>query len=1001
MMSRFCSLIGKVVSWRTLAIGAGIVAQLGLIVEPTLAQHNTPENVEALQQLSARLAREAEARQSPLYYKLLSMTTGPQGILNSDPNIKLLGVDDRGYPIYIGTCNLDAAKSISTDDVWPGGNLGLNLTGANEAGDLAQWDLHGVLYSHDEFEWFRVTNTVSSTSDHATHVAGTIVAGGVVPIAKGMSFEATLIALEADADAEAEMNQLASTGLFLSNHSYSSKVGWYQNEDAGVWYWYGDTELDPEESHGFGFYELVVGDWDEIAVLNPNYLIVKAASNDRADEGPAPGGVHYIWNPNLWNPDTEDWGDWEESNEIRPRDGGDSGFDTIPYRGNAKNALTVGAVHDIVGGYQSSNDVVMSPFSSWGPTDDGRIKPDIVANGVDVYSPIATGDDDYERMDGTSMSAPSVTGSAHLLQQQYRELHAFTPMRAATLKALIIHTADEAGLADGPDYRFGWGLMNTSTAASVIDDDAENDGRLFELSLSNEQVYSRMFESDGSEPIKVTLTWADPRGTTPERMVDPPDLMLVNDLDLRIERVSDGVEYKPWILNPTPGSEGDEATQGDNYRDNVEQVEPDEALAGLYRVSVAHKGVLADAQDFSLVVTGMIPASSSAPTVWDVFVNERVDGSGIVDISYDLEDVDSPILTVTLEASEDGGATWDFPITQVSGDIGDGISPGTGKLASWAFSDEHPGMYGTAYQVKVIAEDGSFQAPGTFVIIPAGTFIMGSPIEELGSSNVERPQHPVTLTNSFHMQTTEVTNQQYMEMAQWAYDHDYVSISNIDYLIDALDGSTQVLLRMGGVDGEFEFNEGVFTCINPDHPVKQVSWFGAARYCDWLSLQGDFDRAYEHSGGWQCNGNSPYTATGYRLPTEAEWEYACRAGSTTAFSNGPILNTNCDSNLEQIGWYRCNSEWWTQPVGQKISNAWGLFDMHGNLKEWCNDWWSDTYYSTSPNIDPIGPTSGSFRMGRGGSWFAYAENCRSAIRFTYGPGSSYSKLGFRPVRRAD
>ena len=977
-------------SWRTLAMGAFIITQLGLTVEPALAQHNTPENVEALQQLSVRFAREAEARRTPLYYRLLSMTTGPQGVLNSDPNIKLLGIDDRGFPIYIGTCNLDAAKSISTDDVWPGGSSGFNLTGANEAGYLAQWDLSGVLYSHDEFG-LRVTNLVGSEGDHGTHVAGTIMASGVVPIAKGMSFEATLIALDAANNAEADMAQLASTTLLVSNHSFSTKVGWDQ-ADNGDWFWYGDTELDPEESPGFGFYAPVVGDWDEIAVNAPYYLIVKAASNDRADEGPGPGGFHYVRNP--------DTGEWEESYDDRPRDGGDSGFDTIPYRGNAKNALTVGAVHDIEGGYQSPSDVVMAFFSSWGPTDDGRIKPDIVANGIDVTSSVATGDDHYGEMQGTSQSAPSVTGSAHLLQQQYRALHLYTPMRAATLKALIIHTADEAGLADGPDYSFGWGLMNTSTAASVIADDAENGGRLFELSISNEEVYSRMFESDGSEPIKVTLTWADPRGTTPEWMVDPPDLMLVNDLDLRIERISDGEEYEPWVLNPTPGSEGDDATHGDNFRDNVEQVEPDESLAGLYRVTVAHKGLLADEQDFSLVVTGMIPASSSAPTVWDVYVNERVDGSGIVDISYDLEDVDSPILTVTLEASGDGGATWDFPITQVSGDIGDGISPGTGKLASWAFSDEHPGLYGTAYQVKVIAEDGSFQPPGTFSIIPAGTFIMGSPVEELGSSGVERPQHQVTLTHSFYLQTTEVTNQQYMEMVQWAYDQNYVTIS-YNYVFDALDGSTKVLLRMGGVDSELAFNEGVFTCINPDHPVKQVSWFGAVRYCDWLSLLGDLDRAYEHSGDWQCNGNNPYAATGYRLPTEAEWEYACRAGSVTAFYNGPISDTNCDPTLEQSGWYRCNAGWWTNPVGQKISNNWGLFDMHGNVVEWVNDWWLDSYYSDSPAIDPIGPSSGSYRVSRGGYCTKYAEDCRSAKRYADGPDVSRDTIGFRPARRAD
>ena len=186
----------------------------------------------------------------------------------------------------------------------------------------------------------------------------------------------------------------------------------------------------------FGFYDTQARDWDQIASDAPGYLICKSAGNDRGD---GPTGGEY------------------------PQDGP---YDCIGNAGTAKNVFTVAAVEDIPGGYTQPSDVVMSSFSSWGPCDDGRIKPDISANGVALYSTDDDNNTDYQSLSGTSMSAPSATGSLILLQQHFQNLNGSgNLMSAATLKNLVIHTADEAGPDPGPDYMFGWGLMNTYTAA--------------------------------------------------------------------------------------------------------------------------------------------------------------------------------------------------------------------------------------------------------------------------------------------------------------------------------------------------------------------------------------------------------------------------------------------------------------------------------------------------------------------------------------------------------
>ena len=228
-----------------------------------------------------------------------------------------------------------------------------------------------------------------------------------------------------------------------------------------------------------------------------------------------------------------------------------------------------------------------------------------------------------------------------------------------------------------------------------------------------------------------------------------------------------------------------------------------------------------------------------------------------------------------------------------------------------------------------------------FVYIQPGTFMMGSPTNEPGR-NSDETQHRVTLTKSFYMQTNEVTQGQWKEV-------------------------------MGN-------NPSHFKNCGDDCPVERVSWDDVQEFIRKLNLR------FGHG-------------ITYRLPTEAEWEYAARAGSDTAFASDGISVLNCeyDSNLDAMGWY-CgnNANGGTHPVAQKQPNAWGLYDMHGNVEEWCQDWYGD--YPSGAVTDPTGPSSGSRRVFRSGCYYFRARSCRSASRSKHVPEVMGYSLGFRLLR---
>lgn len=517
----------------------------------------------------------------------------------------LVGVDPFGLPIYYSTeNNVIAAATTGTSQLWVGGSSGLNLNGSSSSvtGKMAIWDGGKVLVSHVELAGRVIQRDYpSDTSDHSTHVAGTMIASGVNPNVKGMAYGFQELNAYDYANDDAEMSA-AAPNLLLSNHSYGPLSGWNYNSTNSRWEFYGSTN--ENEDYKFGWYGTSSQMWDSIAYNAPYYLIVKSAGNNRGETGPAVGQPYWRYDAS---------GHMVNAGNRPAGISSNDGYDILPSNAVAKNILTVGAVAGLPTGYTGASNVAMSSFSSWGPTDDGRIKPDIVADGVNVTSSVSTSNTSYGTMSGTSMASPNATGSLLLLQEYYAQLHGGSFMRSATLKALAIHTAEEAGPSSGPDYKFGWGLLNVAKASTVLQSKNVGTHQVYENVLNNGSTFTLNVIATGA--ITATLVWTDPAATpTPDNVLNNRSLKLVNDLDMRITQA--GSTYQPWILDP--GNPDNAATTGDNFRDNVEKIQIASPIVGqAYTIQITHKGALArGSQAFSLVVSGVggQVLCASAPT---------------------------------------------------------------------------------------------------------------------------------------------------------------------------------------------------------------------------------------------------------------------------------------------------------------------------------------------------------------------------------------------------
>jgi|GEM_PF-484707 len=545
-----------------------------------MQNHVSAEERTRLQNLSDKLDREFQVNRRLAYEQAKLQGWDTLSVDSNGTVRQLMGLGLNGIPIYYSTHNARAAITTRTNLVSG------YLTGAGYT--IGIWDAGAVRATHREFGGRVIyRDTVRTIESHPTHVAGTMVAAGKDPNAKGMAPEADLWAYSWDNDL-AEMAKAASQGLLISNHSYGRISGWHYNDAEEEWYWYGDTAISDFASYYFGYYDEEAKSIDGITFNAKNYLPVTSAGNTRNIDPPL-GIKHKV----LRN------GKWVYSIKLRASQ---TWYDGISGSALAKNVLTVGAVNP-VNNYTGPSSVVMSGFSSWGPTDDGRIKPDIVGDGVGVYSSDYQTDSSYGYKNGTSMASPNVSGSLLLLQEQYN-LNTGDFLSAAALKALAIHTADEAGPDPGPDYMFGWGLMNTRKAVDVINNEGGNH-TIKNGFLVNNMKLDYALPSDGQSAYRVTIVWTDPAGTVSAPALNNRTPKLVNDLDIRVIDPSDGETHYPWRLNPDPGYTYDAATRGDNFRDNVEVIDIPYLPASDYIVRVSHKGTLANNQPFSLIISKM------------------------------------------------------------------------------------------------------------------------------------------------------------------------------------------------------------------------------------------------------------------------------------------------------------------------------------------------------------------------------------------------------------
>ncbi|QJP35574.1 S8 family serine peptidase [Nonlabens sp. Ci31] len=472
----------------------------------------------------------------------------------------LIGVNILDEPIYISTMNDQAAQMQGARELQTGGSFGLNIEGQGMT--VGVWDIGKIRETHQALIGRTVAGeTITTLNGHSTHVAGTIASNGTGDMsARGIAPQSIIEYYKfqsspSEVDDEREMSRAASTGLLVSNHSYG--IASAQVSDVLL-----------------GKYDVRAQSWDRVSNTYPYYLIVCAAGNSRISSGVNPA---------------------------------DNGYDILTSTSNAKNNLVVGASFGVLN-YTGPSSVAMSSFSNWGPTDDGRVKPDITTKGVATISTDDSGDDQFLSRTGTSMSSPAVVGGAILLQQYFNSING-NYIKAATLKGLILHTASEAGSANGPDYEFGWGLMNTKGAADVIQFN-QSSALISEISLQQGMSFTKSVTANGnalfSNKLTVSISWNDPATATADfpsmNQEDDRTAMIVNDLDISVTDQNGTLVYRPWKLNPAIPTAA--ATTSVNDVDNFEKIEIDQPV-GNYTILVNHKGnLLNGVQDFSLIISG-------------------------------------------------------------------------------------------------------------------------------------------------------------------------------------------------------------------------------------------------------------------------------------------------------------------------------------------------------------------------------------------------------------
>ena len=539
---------------------------------------------------------------------------------------ELVGQNAVGKPMYLLTGNNNIVTGIKAN-VLHSGFDGFLLEGLGSR--IALWENGQPRGAHELFRTAVPTSLATSRVKyvsgqnptlfrHATHIAGTLIGNQFSPSAsspinqlvKGVAYKGEIKAWDW-LNVPSEMQTAAAVD--------NIKIG---NTSFGI----NPLYMHPVE---FGRYNEIAMQWDAVMCANTEFQIVKSVGNARDDL------------------DTNGFPQYSQVSVL-------NGYDLLEGAGISKNVLVVGSVNlatisQPVGPSSATATSVVSstqigePYSSWGPTDDGRIKPDLVSHGKNVFSSLETQNNTYGYYSGTSQAAAGVTGGIVLLQEYWKKTTTIpnpNPMWSSTARALLIHNVDEID-EKGPDYRNGWGYVNIAKAATTIKNRSKN-VIIREDILTNGQVIKLNIAASGQEDLKVTIAWTDPAGNVVPIDVNNPNpslneiaSKLVNDIDIRLIRKdangnddltlldptilapNNNVLF-PWIMRQQIAGNSEavlarKAERGDNNRDNVEKIEVYQnlipATGGMFQLQISHKGTLVETcsvgQKFSLIVSGV------------------------------------------------------------------------------------------------------------------------------------------------------------------------------------------------------------------------------------------------------------------------------------------------------------------------------------------------------------------------------------------------------------
>jgi serine protease AprX len=563
-------------------------------------QAQNPQSKNARQSAETALKQEVVATNLRVENYLQKHPSQQRTFVKNGSLYFLKDVDADGNPVYINTKNKDSGILIKADQLYTGGTLGVNINGQNMVAGV--WDGGQVRATHELLSG-KVAMQAGQTLDgsasnnkgnnHQTHVSGTIVGKDIAnqPSARGIAFGATALNYDFDNDF-AEMTPFAAGGYLISNHSYGAA----NDNTVPVW--------------KFGAYDNEAQKWDMLTNQYTYYLPFVAAGNEQQSNG--------------------------NSAKV--------GYDLMTGAAAAKNNMTVGAVN---------GDKTMSDYSNWGPTDDGRVKPEIVTKGTGINSSyfadkttnlpsdVAYSGNDVNSS-GTSYAAPAAAAAGLLLQQYYKSLHGVY-MKSATLKALMLGTAEDLG-QPGPDHKFGWGLLNVEKAAKAIKTKSTEGnptaqstspaptltkGSYMEEITFNLPPYiqtdpnrieiNRYVVAKGGEPLIISMAWTDEQGTeqTAANGTDPTTSRLVHEYDMLVRITSPFSDTRPWKPSGMANRTADATVQtgwfevnNNNYK---QVIITNPVVGGQYRIVLRKSATSPNTlMPVSLVVTGTALAAPVA-----------------------------------------------------------------------------------------------------------------------------------------------------------------------------------------------------------------------------------------------------------------------------------------------------------------------------------------------------------------------------------------------------